>query len=426
MRNSYLILCSCGQTDMPETKYTSMGRKVEIVEHEGQFTLYRNGEPYYIKGAAGYEHYDRVQAYGGNSIRVWHADNAQQILDEAHALGLTVSLGLWVARERDGFNYYDKKEVIRQVESLREVVLKFKDHPALLMWGVGNELYAESSNVKVWDAVNLIAEMIHEVDPNHPTTTTVMNVPHKVIDLIVEKAPALDVLSINSFAAMHNLHEELYKSSWKGPYIVSEFGPRGYWEAFTTEWLAPIEQTSTEKAAYTLQRYKRAIEVDTIRCLGSYVFMWGNKQETTPTWFSMMSEQGEETESVHLVRKIWSGQEPVNAAPYIAPLMLDNKYAEDNIYLEPGQPYVAKVNTFDHDGDSLQLHWEVLPESEKKDGNSDKQVKPTPLPGLLNLAEAHKPTLTAPTKEGAYRLFVYVYDGKGNLATANVPFYVRK
>jgi hypothetical protein len=36
-----------------------------------------------------------------------------------------------------------------------------------------------------------------------------------------------------------------------------------------------------------------------------------------------------------------------------------------------------------------------------------------------------KISFKAPEKEGAYRLFVYGYDGNGNWATANVPFYVQ-
>ena len=33
-------------------------------------------------------------------------------------------------------------------------------------------------------------------------------------------------------------------------------------------------------------------------------------------------------------------------------------------------------------------------------------------------------TLRAPAKPGAYRLFTYVFDGKGHAGHANIPFYV--
>lgn len=424
MLSQLLFACSTSP-DLAE-KYKPKGRKVEVVQKGETFVLMRDGEPYFIKGAAGYEYFGRLSKYGGNSVRVWHTDNAQQVLDSAHAHGLTVTLGLWMAREREGFNYYDKKLVARQREELREVVLKYKDHPALLMWGIGNELYADGSNVKVWDAVNGIAEMIHEVDPDHPTTTTIMNVPHKVVNLIVKRVPALDILSINSFGAMHNLPGELAKTDWKGPYVVSEFGARGYWESYYTWWMAPIEQTSSEKAEFARHRYEQSVLADTSRCLGSYVFLWGNKQETTPTWFSLINEQGEETALVHEMRQLWgdTATATLNKPPYIAYLTLDEKFAFDQIYLRPGHTFEGAAFTYDPEQDSLQVEWEVLPESEVQDGNADKQEKPAPVADMLVRQEGTKVWLHTPQKEGAYRLYLYLRDGQNNLATANIPFYV--
>ena len=420
-----LFFVACQSTGTQGKVFEAKGRTVEIVGSPGNYKLYRNGEPYFIKGAAGYEYFDRVKAYGGNSIRVWHTEDADRILDEAHKLGLTVTLGLWLGREREGFNYYDRDLVARQKEDIRKIVLQYKDHPALLMWGIGNELYAESANVKVWDAVNEIAEMIHEIDPNHPTTTTVMNVPLKDINLIAKRCPALDVLSINSFGAMHSLHDELAKSAWNGPFIVSEFGARGYWEAFYTEWLAPIEQTSSEKAAFSRERYERTIEADTGNCLGSYVFMWGNKQETTPTWFSLIAEGGEETQLVHDMEELWTGKQTArNKPPYIAYLTINNQHAIDNVYLKAGEPAIGKIYAFDPEGKSLQLRWEVLPETKSEDGNTGDEKKPAPLDGIIKDTTGQQVTLI-PKGKGAQRLFVYLYDGDGNVATANFPYFVR-
>ena len=50
--------------------------------------------------------------------------------------------------------------------------------------------------------------------------------------------------------------------------------------------------------------------------------------------------------------------------------------------------------------------------------------KPKRVNGLIRDASGAKITLTAPSREGAYRLFVVVLDGQGNAATANIPFYV--
>ena len=57
---------------------------------EGGWTLYRGGEPYYIRGVGGQQYLDRAVAYGANSIRTWGAGEAIAVLDEAHEKGLSV------------------------------------------------------------------------------------------------------------------------------------------------------------------------------------------------------------------------------------------------------------------------------------------------------------------------------------------------
>ena len=125
---------------------------------------------------------EALAAHGANSFRTWRTDNGQQsgqeVLDAAHAHGLMVTMGLEIARERAGegrgvfgFDYDDPEAVTAQLERVRAEVMAYKDHPALLMWGIGNELNLGAENPAVWDAVNGISEMIHEVDGNHPTTT---------------------------------------------------------------------------------------------------------------------------------------------------------------------------------------------------------------------------------------------------------------
>ncbi|MBC7902321.1 MAG: hypothetical protein H7Y27_02825, partial [Gemmatimonadaceae bacterium] len=85
--------------------------KTEVRKTETGYQLFRNGQPYFVKGAGGSSYPDRIAAYGGNSIRTWGTRGAQKVLDEAQKHGLTVLLGLDVARERHGFNYDDTAAV---------------------------------------------------------------------------------------------------------------------------------------------------------------------------------------------------------------------------------------------------------------------------------------------------------------------------
>jgi hypothetical protein len=102
--------------------------KVEVRKVNDSFQLLRGGQLYFVKGAGGSMYPERIAAYGGNSIRTWGSNNGQNVLDTAQKYGLTVLMGLDVARERHGFNYDDTVAVKKQLEKLRVEVLKYRDH----------------------------------------------------------------------------------------------------------------------------------------------------------------------------------------------------------------------------------------------------------------------------------------------------------
>ena len=113
---------------------------VKIVRENGAFHLMREGKPYFIKGAGGDGSKPGLQKLGANSFRTWGADNLGKQLDEAQKLGLTVTIGIWLGHTEQGFNYNDAKQVADQYEKAKEAILKYRNHPALLMWGIGNEM----------------------------------------------------------------------------------------------------------------------------------------------------------------------------------------------------------------------------------------------------------------------------------------------
>jgi hypothetical protein len=399
--------------------------KVELRKTDSTYRLFRNGQPYFIKGAGGSSYPARISAYGGNSIRTWGTRDGQKVLDSARKYGLTVLMGLDVARERHGFNYDDTVAVKKQLEALRKEVIRFKDHPALLAWGIGNELNLQYKNTKVWDAVNDISRMIHETDPNHPTSTMLAGVNKGLVDLIKAKSADLDFLSINTYGALSTLPATLTTAGWEGAYMVTEWGPTGHWESLHTSWKAPIEETSSEKAAVYKSRYEYSIERDRRKCLGSYVFLWGQKQERTPTWYGLFTEKGEESEVVDVMQFLWSGKWPDNKAPHLYSLQVDRKKSLQDIFVKPGSSYEVLALATDPEHDQLTYRWEILTEPTQLSEGGDFEARPRPVDNLLSVTGKGKATLKAPAKEGAYRLFVYVTDGHNNVATANLPFFVK-
>jgi len=399
--------------------------KVEVKQAEGRYELLRGGQPYFIKGAGGGQFPERVRAYGGNSLRTWGTQGAEKVLADANKNGLTVMLGLDVARERHGFNYDDPAAVAAQLQKVRAQVIKYKDNPAVLFWGIGNELNLEYKNPKVWDAVEQIARMIHEVDPNHPTSTVLAGLEQREVDYIKAKCPSVDILSINTYAGLAAIPQQVRTMGWTGPYVVAEWGPTGHWESPVTPWKASVEETSSQKAAVYQSRYEASVQKDKTQCLGTYVFLWGQKQERTPTWYGIFTEDGKESEVVDVMQYLWSGKWPANRAPHLASFTLDGKLATDSVQLQPGKKYPVQAAVTDPDKDPLTYRYELLAESTDLKAGGDQESRPAAIAGLLPAGAKATTTLTAPAKPGAYRLFVYTYDGKNNVAMANIPFYVK-
>lgn len=292
-----------------------------------------------------------------------------------------------------------------------------------MIWAIGNELNLRAKNPKVWDAVNDISKMIHEIDPNHLTTTPLAGISQQEIDYIKERCPDLDILSIQYYGKIVELPQLLKEYNWTGPYIITEWGATGHWEVPKTSWGAPIEENSTVKAANYLKRYKAVIEKDTTQCLGSYVFLWGQKQERTPTWYGIFLEDGKETEAVDVMHYLWSNEWPKNRTPQIQSFTLNGKTAYDSVTTESGNELSALLQVTDYENDAITYSWEVLPESTDLKDGGDKEERPQSI--NLDIITNQNGTLRfkAP-KPGLYRLFVYAQDGHDHAATANIPFKV--
>ena len=405
----------------------SQPQHVEVkLNNKGEFRLFKNGEEFYVKGAGGTDHWDEVKKAGGNSVRTWSTDNAKEMLDKAQQLGLMVMMGLWVQHERHGFDYDNEAKVKQQLEQFRKVAMELKDHPALLLWGVGNEVDLFYSNTKVWKAVNDIAKMIHELDPHHPTTTVTAGLDPEEVKLIQRDAPNIDIYSVNTYGEIAVVRANIRKYGWEGPYLITEWGPNGHWEVQKTSWGTPIEQTSSEKAISYRERYVNEILGDAKFCMGSYVFLWGQKQETTSTWYGLFSEDGKQSEAIDVLKEVWSNVKLTNHAPQLLEMTLDQRKAGDSVQLFADNRAIGQIKFSDLDGDDCKVKWMVVPESNDIKSGGDAESKPLPVSGAIKRKTNTEVEFRVPNVPGAYRLFVEVYDNHEHYAYANFPFLVKE
>lgn len=431
LRSSTLVVASvlallAGCTT--ETEVPMQPVQVEIVSTENGYQLLRGGEPYVIHGAGmAVDDIENFAAHGGNSIRNWSTRSNHQdtmaLLDSAYANGVTVSLCLSLRAERHGFDYSDATAVAEQLVWIREEVEKYRHHPALLAWIIGNELNHSYTNLAVYDAVNDVAKLIKELDPYHPTTTTLAEADSHLLRVVGERAPALDFISVQAYGALFGLPEVLKEADFDAPLMLTEWGAVGYWEMRKTAWGVPHEMTSTEKAQIFSRGLYEVMPQLEDKLIGSYVFLWGQKQERTPTWFGLFTEAGEETEAVDILHHAWTGEWPDNRSPQVHEILLNGGSYADDVVLIAGQQYQASVNVSDPDGDELRYHWEVKPESNSQKAGGDREQLIPNVEGLIQENKFANIDIVAPGP-GNYRLFVYAYDDRGHAGHANIPFQV--
>ena len=395
---------------------------VELEKTAQGWQLLRGGEPYFIKGAGGSASMETLAAAGANSIRTWGGDDISERLDAAHALGLTVTVGIWLGHERHGFDYSDEAQVREQLEHAREIVLRYKDHPAVLLWGIGNEMegFEEGDNPVIWTAVNDVAAMVKELAPNHPTMTVTAFVHGGRIEYLHRKSPAIDIHGVNAYGGAVVVPEFLREGGATKPFVLTEFGPVGPWEVPKTDWGAPYEQTSTEKAAFYRRAYEEGVNSAPGRALGSYAFLWGNKMEATATWFGMFLDDGSRVAAVDTMTELWSGKPPEDLAPAIEPLALEGPASVD-----PSKTVRVSAAVRDPEGDPLRVRWVLRPESGDYSTGGDYRPRLPDIEGAIMEADADGALVKMPDYPGAYRLFLYAYDEAGNAATANVPLLVK-
>ena len=419
MRLTLILLCCLGLFAGPVL--AAGASKVAVRGGDGRFTLLVDDKPFFIDGVGGDARLPLLKEIGGNAFRTWGADDLGPKLDEAQRLGLKVAVGVWLEHERKGGDYDDPKFAAAQVGRVERAVRAYKDHPAVLLWGIGNEMegYGQGDKASIWKTVEAAAALAKRLDPNHPTMTVIAEVGGARVRSIHEFCPSIDLVGINSYAGLPSMPARYRAAGGTKPYAVTEFGVPGTWEVAKTDWGVAVEPTSTEKAAFLRKSYEKGVlaERDGL-CLGSFAFLWGNKQETTATWFGLLLADGSRVGSVDVLHEFWTGAPPADRVPAIASLAVDTQRPA------AGATLTATLDATDPEGEMLETMWELRREATKLGIGGDAEEGPDLTGGAVVRGDAKGATVRVPKEVGAYRLFVIVRDGHGGAATANVPLLV--
>lgn len=394
---------------------------VQVVQTpSGGWQLLRNGQPYYVFGAGGDGSKELLAASGANTFRTWGVGaTLPEQLDLAQSLGLTVIVGHWLGHERHGFDYHDPAQLAEQKERVHRDVLAYKDHPALLLWGIGNEMegIGEAGDPALWNHIQDLAAMIHELDPLHPTMVVTADIGGKRVEAVHKLCPDIDIMGVNSYGGLPSLPARYRALGGSKPYLVTEFGPPGAWESALSGFGVPLEPSSTQKGQIYKDFFAQGCLADSL-CLGGCAFIWGSKPEATATWFGMFLPSGEKLAPVDSMTEIWSGKAPAHLCPGISSLSLEGP---DTV--QAGARLKAVLAAEDPEGAKLKVKWKLCLEAPEYLTFGETWWQPLELGGAIIRSSSSSAELLL-SGGGLYRLYVEVSDGAGGAATANVPIKV--
>ncbi|WP_298533999.1 glycoside hydrolase family 2 TIM barrel-domain containing protein [uncultured Algibacter sp.] len=415
--------------------YAHRERQVVVVDNQMVFikgkdssiSLYRNNAPFKIRGASGNASFELLSKVGANTVRVYDTINLLGVLNIALKNNLSVIVDLNLPKYNEAYNYYDDKDETDKLKlKLKKLVSKHKNHPALLFWNLGNELNYPLVLIKnnFINTYNELIDMIHETDPNHLVSTTL--IPSQSQTLAIHcHSPNIDVIGFNVFGNIKRIQMVLDRVKIFTntlPYYISEYGYNGPWEQQMTLWKAPLEPTSSKKAEQYIQRYNRYLKNDK-ESLGDLVFYWGQKQERTQTWFSILDQEGRKSELLYELNTLWGGQMNDEKRPAkINYMIIDGKGAQDNLVYDSNMEKTAHLFLTDSLDETYEFVWEIY--AEGWDYNQSEIEKAPVRIASDSIVGRCTYTFRTPSKSGAYRIFVFVYDHFGNYATTNTPFYV--
>ncbi len=422
----YIFLLTC----------PAFGRSFDIPKDlsESEQKRFKLFESFQIRGVCGDRDLERLARIGVNTVRGYTIEEPavmREKLDRAHRLGMKMIVSEWMPHHGDNknnqgviwtFDYQAKGD--QMVGNLIRKVEGIGDHPAILMWGLGNEVHIDEPYLRV---VNRMSLEIHKRFAHHITSLTMVNAKPEAIAAVKKFAPDLDVLGIQSYS-LGAVRGGIKKTEalWGKPFYMSEFNTNGPWNFGKTPWGVELDEPTTRKVS-DLKNCYAAIDASPL-CLGSTIFVWGPYSTgDRPTYFSLLLDPNPEgpqkagsfehlliTPQVDVMTEHFTGKPGKgNRAPVLSKLEFDG--GERSRLAKPGERMTVRFAAEDANGDTVQFVAWIL---------EAKARKAKTLAGPFPQTSAKHAIINAPEAPGEYLLMVYAKDNKGGASASTLPFKV--
>lgn len=233
-----------------------------------------------------------IKAMGGNTIRIYDPPSEVAALDAAYENGIYVIM-TWKVAKAD-FSVQSVRD--EEKADFLNMVNDWKDHPAILMWCLGNEQNApwnHEEDVKDWySLVNECAQASHELEGDnfHPVTTgnwEIFNIGDAAELADDANMPYLDVWSVQVYRgnSFYDLFTE-YKGKSEKPLCITEYGCDS-WDSIKLQENQGAHAEVLSNLWTHIKHNLSAFNSNRV-CIGGTLHMWADDwsrdQNGTPDW----------------------------------------------------------------------------------------------------------------------------------------------
>lgn len=206
-----------------------------------------------------------MEQVGINTIRTYEPITDLAVLDKIQAHGM------WVVNSVYPYGGAPPSDVTARVNAV-------KDHPAILMWVIGNEwnyngLYVGLTHQESLERLNEVAALVKEADPTRPVATVYGELPSLET---INAMPQIDIWGLNVYRGITfgDLFDQWAQRS-SLPMFVAEFGADAY--------NANIDQVDPESQAVATSALTEEILSHSSKasannvCTGGMLFEWADE-----------------------------------------------------------------------------------------------------------------------------------------------------
>lgn len=397
--------------------------RVRVAGAKPSWCLLVDGKPWTVKGMTWGPGVDQLDTYapqlrdmGVNTIRTWGTDaSSKTLLDAAARHGIRVVSGFWLGPGggpgAGGCPNYvtDAKYKADTMAAITTWTTAYRDNAGVLMWDVGNESLlglgscyggAELENQRNAYAsfVNDAARKIHQIDPNHPVTST--DAWTGAWPYLKANAPDLDLYGLNSYGGLCDAKKTWVDGGYDKPYLVTEGGPAGEWEAPKDANGVADQGTDADNAAGYSKAWS-CVQAHAGVALGATLFSFGTEGDAGGIWFNVLPG-GNRRLSYYAIAKAYGG--PAGAAGTNTPPRFASMSVPTSVVA--GSRFTVEAPTSDPQGDAIT--WSVLLNSKYVNGAGGLAKTPFTRSGSSF-------AVTAPSSVGVWKVYVFAEDGHGNV-----------